>query len=214
MPLSTFEKILPWTGVVAALAWVGQDALAKVADVDKPGHAKAALINGHLGTNLGSQACLVVMAVALVFFAAAVRNLLRSGEPREATYSQIAYGGFLLMSAGLSQMVTWGWGLINGAADAKDDAALHVLSFVQYFGWSGMGVGITTAFLAIGIGGIRTAVLPKWFAIVTVVLAILAGLGDAGIPPGGLVTYVLLPVWLIAAAIVVARRQVMLSHEA
>lgn len=36
------------------------------------------------------MACLVVMGIALLFFATAVRNLLRSGEGREATYSSVA----------------------------------------------------------------------------------------------------------------------------
>ena len=65
------------------------------------------------------------MGIALLFFATAVRNLLRSGEAREATYSSVAYGGWVVVVAGLSQMVMWNWGLINGAADAGDDAALH-----------------------------------------------------------------------------------------
>jgi hypothetical protein len=38
-----------------------------------------------------------------------------------------------------------------------------------------------------------------------VVCGVLGALGNAGIPPGGLVTYVLLPFWLIAASVVIAR---------
>ena len=124
---------------------------------------------------------------------------------REATYSSVAYGGWVVVVAGLSQMVMWNWGLINGAADAGDDAALHSLSYVAYFGWAGMGIGLATAFIATGLGGIRSAVLPRWFAILTIVLGVLGALGDAGIPPGGLVNYVLLPFWLIAASFVVAK---------
>ena len=114
---------------------------------------------------------LVLMGIALLFFATAVRNLLRSSEAREATYSSIAYGGWIVVVAGLGQMVVLTWAMINGAADTGDDAALHVLSYSGYFGFAGMGIGIATAFLAIGLGGIRNAVLPKWFAIATVVLA-------------------------------------------
>ena len=114
---------------------------------------------------------LVLMGIALLFFATAVRNLLRSSEAREATYSSIAYGGWIVVVAGLGQMVVLTWAMINGAADTGDDAALHVLSYSGYFGFAGMGIGIATAFLAIGLGGIRKAVLPKWFAIATVVLA-------------------------------------------
>ena len=207
MPLNTFERFLPYSGVFAGLGWIGQDLLFRIDTEDVPGHATTAMVRDHLALNYAAIGCLVVMGIALVFFAAAVRNRLRSGEAREATYSNIAYGGLLLAAAGVSQMVMWNWGLVNGAADAKDDAALHVLSYVGYFGFAGMGIGLATTFIATGLGGVRNAVLPRWFAILTLVMGVLSALGTAGIPPGGLVNYVLLPFWLIAAAIIVATRQ-------
>ena len=206
MPLSTFEKLLPWSGVVAGVAWIGQDALARVYSSDEPGRGSVGVINDHLGLNIGSLSCLVVMGVALIFFATAVRNLLRSGEAREASYSSVAYGGWLTVSAALAQMAVWNKGLLSAAEDG-DEAATKMLSYAQYFGWLGMGIGIATAFIAVGLGGWRNAVLPKWFAVTTTVLGVLALLGACSIPPGGLVNYLLLPFWLIAAAIIIARRQ-------
>ena len=205
MPITTFEKLLPWSGALAGLCWIGQDLFQNMQTHDRPGAATTAVIHDHLGLNYAMQGCLVLMGIALLFFATAIRNLLRSGEAREATYSSVAYGGWVAVVAGLSQRVMWNWGLINGAADAKDDAALGYRSYVGYFGWAGMGIGLAAAFIATGLGGTRSAVLPRWFSIVTVVLGVLGALGDAGIPPGGLVTYVLLPFWLIAASFVIAR---------
>lgn len=205
MSLTTFEKFLPWSGAVAGLCWIGQAALLKTSAEDVPGAATTKVIENHLGLNYAGQGCLVLMGMALLFFATSVRNLLRSGEAGEGTYSNVAYGGWVVVVAGLAQMVTWNWGLFNGAADAKDDAALRSLSYVGYFGWAGMGIGIATAFVAMGLGGLRSSLLPRWFAILTVVLGVLGALGDAGIPPGGLVNYLLLPFWLIGASLVVAR---------
>jgi hypothetical protein len=207
MPLTTFEKLLPWSGAIAGLCWIGQDLLQDMYTHDKPGAATTAAIQDHLGRNFGSQGCLVLMGIALLFFATAIRRLLRSGEAREATYSSVAYGGWVVAVAGISQMVMWNWGLINGAADARDDAALHTLSYVGYFGWAGMGIGLAAAFIATGLGGMSSAALPRWFAILTVVLGVLGALGDAGIPPGGLVNYLLLPFWLIGASFVIAKSQ-------
>jgi hypothetical protein len=207
MPLSTFERLLPWTGAIAGLSWIGQSLLFRLDTADSPGQATTAVIHGHLALNYGAIACLVLMGITLAFFATALRIQLRSGEAREATYSNIAYGGLLLVVAGLSQMVMWNWGLVNGAADAGDDAALHVLSFVGYFGFAGMGIGIATAFIATGLAGLSNAVLPRWFALTTLVLGALSALGASGLPPGGLVNYLLLPFWLIAAAIIISRRQ-------
>ena len=206
MPLSTFEKCLPWSGAVAGLAWIGQDVLARHYSSDEPGRGSVAVIADHPVLNVASLSCLVVMGVALLFFATAVRNLLRSGEAREATYSSVAYGGWLTVSAALAQMAVWNKGMLSAAQDGND-AATQTLSYAQYFGWLGMGVGVSTAFIALGLGGVRTAVLPRWFAVATSVLGVLALLGACSIPPGGLVTYLVLPFWLIAAAVIVARRQ-------
>jgi hypothetical protein len=206
MQLTRFERLLPWSGAVAGLCWIGQDALQHMYVKDAPGDARADVIRDHLTLNYGSVACQVVMGIALLFFATAVRNLLRSGEASEATYSSVAYAGWIVVVAGLSQMVAWNWGLINGASQDRDDSALHTLSYVAYFGWAGFGIGLATALVATGLGGLRNAVLPKWFAIVTVVCGVLGALGNAGVPPGGLVTYVVLPFWLVAAAGIIARR--------
>ena len=65
--------------------------------------------------------------------------------------------------------------------------AAHTLGYAAYFGWAGVGIGLATAFIAMGLGGLRGAVLPRWFAILTVVFGVLGALGDAGIPPGGFV---------------------------
>jgi hypothetical protein len=206
MPTNTFEKFLPWSGLIAGLAWIGQDALAHMYTKDQPGRGSVTIVNEHVALNLGSLSCLVVMGVALLFFATAVRNLLRSGEAREATYSSVAYGGWITVSAALGQMALWDKALL-AAADDKNVGATQTLSYAQYFGWLAMGIGISAAFIAMGLGGVRSAVLPRWFAITTVVLGVLALLGACSIPPGGLVNYLLLPFWLIAAAIVIARRQ-------
>jgi hypothetical protein len=207
MALSKLERSLPWSGAVAGLCWIGQGLLQRIYAEDEPGGATTQFIHDNLALNYGAQACLVVMGVALLFFATATRNLLRSGEAREATYSSVAYAGWIVVVAGLSQMVMWSWGMVNGAADAGDDAALRVVGYVGYFGWAGIGIGLATAFVATGLGGMSGAVLPRWFAILTIVLGGLGGLGTAGIPPGGLVTYLLLPFWLVAASVIVARGQ-------
>lgn len=206
MRLTTFEKITPWTGAVAGAAWIAQDLFAKSDTTDDPGRGDAGVINSHLTSNIAGLASLIVMGIMLVFFAAAVRNLLRSAEAREATYSVVAYGGWLLVAAGVSQMAMWRNGMFAAADDHAQDA-VHALSYVQYFGWAGMTIGLATAFLAIGLGGLRNAVLPKWFSVTTVILGVLGALGAAHIPPGGLVNYIALPFWLVAASVIIARNQ-------
>ena len=110
MPLTRLEKLLPWTGAIAGACWIGHSALQSVTETDKPGSATSQVISDHLLLNYASVGCLVLMGIVLLFFATAVRNLLRSTEPAEATWSSIAHGGWVVTAAGLSPLVTW-----NGA---------------------------------------------------------------------------------------------------
>ena len=105
-------------------------------------------------------------------------------------------------------MVTWNWGLINGAADAEDDAALHV---PELCGTTSAGPAWASVLRQhsspSGLGGLRGAVLPEVVRDPRrIVFGGLSALGDAGAPPGGLVNYLLLPFWLITASIIMARR--------
>ena len=159
MQSSRFERALPWSGVVAGLCWVGHDAFARMTTTDSPGAASAAVISENLALNYASVGCLVVMGIALLFFGTAMRNILRSGEALEATYSSITFGGWVVAVAGIGQMVATDWALINGAAAESDQAATQTLGYVQYFGWAGMGIGLAAAFIAMGLGGLRTAVV-------------------------------------------------------
>ena len=63
-------------------------------------------------------------------------------------------------------------------------------------------VGAAVLLLSTGLGGLRTAVLPKWLAIVTVVL----GVCSLGGPTGFLVWFAM-PVWCIVTSVVLVRRQ-------
>lgn len=206
MPLSRFERFLPWTGLIAGLCWIGQASVGTVGADDTPGGASADIARENLIANTVGNAFVVLMAVALLFFAAAVRERLRSGEAHTSPYSSVAYGAWITVSAALAQMAFWNKILLTAAED-DNIAVVTVLGYGEYFIWLAVGIGVSAAFIATGLGGLRNAVLPKWFAIVTIVIGGLALLGASSVPPGGLVTYFLLPVWLIAAAIIIARRQ-------
>jgi hypothetical protein len=93
------------------------------------------------------------------------------------------------------------------AADDNNAAAVTTLGYGIYFGWLGMAVGLSAALIATGLGGRANAVLPSWFAVTSVILGAIGLLGACGIPPGGLVNYLLLPVWLVAASVLIARRR-------
>lgn len=207
MPLSRFDRTLPWSGALAGLAWVLYNSVSKTSTEDIPGGLSAQVINDNLLGNYISHGALIIMGISLLFFATIARNTLRSSEGREATYSSIVHAGWVVVAAAIAQMVAVGWAVVNGAADTDDQMAVTILGYLHWAGWAGLGIGLATAFIATGLGGLAGAALPKWFAIVSIVLGVLSALGNAGIPPGGLVTYLLLPVWLIAASAIFAKHQ-------
>ena len=91
-----------------------------------------------------------------------------------------------MVAAALGPIVAWDSALINGAAPDKDDAALHTLSYVQYFGWAGMGIGLAAAFIALDWLGCATQ-CSRGDRDPDRGVRFPEALGTAGIPPGGLV---------------------------
>ena len=56
MPLTRFERLLPWSGAVAGVCWIGQGFLQKTSTKDVPGAASVTVIHDHLALNYGSVA--------------------------------------------------------------------------------------------------------------------------------------------------------------
>lgn len=199
MPLSTFEKFLPWTGALAGILWGVQSFAAK--SPDDPADPKAVTVIGDaVMRNYVAGFALLLGALMLVFFAAAARRSLRSGEAGESTYSSVAHGGLLVAATGFGLLGVVQIALTN-SADAKDAAATATIGQLALIGWLPALAGLVAAFWGFGLGGLRNATMPKWFAIVTVVLGVVGVLG-----PLAMVVYLLLPLWLIAASAVIASR--------
>jgi hypothetical protein len=199
MTVSKFERFLPWTGGVAGVLWGVFLILAKT-----PAHPAAAgavsTVERAAGHNYVAGFALLVGALMLLFFAAQARKSLRSGEAGESTYSSVAHGGLLMAATGFGLLGIVEIALTN-AAKAHDAGATDALGQLAMIGWLPALVGFVAAFWGLGLGGLRTATMPKWFAIVTVVLGVAGVLG-----PLAFVVYLVLPLWLIAASAVTARR--------
>jgi hypothetical protein len=199
MPLSTFEKFLPWTGAVAGVLWAAQ--LFATTSPDDPADPRAVTVIGDaVALNYVAGFALLLGALMLVSFAAAARRALRSGEAGESTYSSVAFGGLLVAASGFGWLGVVQIALTN-AAKAHDAAATATIGQLALVGWTPALVGLVAAFWGIGLGGLRNATLPKWFAVATVVLGVAGVLG-----PLAMVVYLLLPLWLIAASFVTSSR--------
>jgi uncharacterized membrane protein len=199
MKISKFDRILPWTGAVAGLLWALWLGLSKTPDHPADPGA-VALVEHAAGRNYAAGFALLVGGFMLIFFAAQARKSLRSGEAGESTYSSVAHGGLVVAAGGFGLLGIVQIALVN-TAKAHDAAATDAIGQLVMIGWLPVLVGVAAGFWGLGLGGLRTATLPKWFAITTIVFAVIAVLG-----PLAFVVYLLLPLWLIAASAVTARR--------
>ncbi len=197
MVTSTFEKFLPWTGALAGVLWGVQ--LIVPTFPDDPTDPKAvAVIGDAVARNYVAGFALLGGSLMLLFFAAAARRSLRSGETGESSYSSVAHGGLLAAATGFGFLGVVQIALTN-AAKAHDAAGTATLGQLAMIGWLPALVGLLAAFWGLGMGSLRNATLPKWFAIVTIALGVIGVLG-----PLALVVYLVLPLWLIAASVVTA----------
>jgi hypothetical protein len=206
MATSTFEKILPASGAVAGLCWAAQLFAAKTPD-DPAGPTAVTVVGDAATRNYIAGFALLVGALMLVFFAAAARRTLRSGEAGESTYSSVAHGGLLVAAAGFGAFGVIQIALTNAAKSGNADvtAAVGQLALIA---WLPALAGFIAAFWGFGLGGLRNATLPKWFAIVTVALGVIGVLG-----PLAMAVYLLLPLWLIAASVLTASRTATATRE-
>lgn len=73
MPLSTFEKYLPWTGALAGLFW-GVHMFAAESPDDPADSNATAIIGDAVARNYVAGFALLAGALMLIFFAAAARR--------------------------------------------------------------------------------------------------------------------------------------------
>ena len=199
MTVSKFDKILPWTGGVAGLLWALWLIIGKTPDHPAAPGA-VALVEHAAGRNYIGGFALLAGSLMLLFFAAQARKSVRSGEAGESTYSTVAHGGFVMAAVGFGLLGIIQIALVN-TAKAHDPAATDAIGQLALIGWLPALVGLVAGCWGLGLGGLRTATLPKWFAVTTVVFGVIGVLG-----PAAFIVYLLLPLWLIAASVITARR--------
>ena len=200
-----FRRLLPIAGILSALllgaAIFGS---ASAPQVEKSNHAEVvSFYHEHSSSIMVTN---LVLALLAAFLLAALlvelRATLRSGEAGESIYSSlVALGGAaLVVSISLMGMVTTA---VAGAAEAglSDDSLLGA-AIVADYAWMPWLVAAALTLFATGVGGLRTATLPKWIAWASIVLGALCLTGI-----GGIAVFMLFPLWILVISIVLLRRQ-------
>ncbi|MCB0857389.1 MAG: hypothetical protein KDB57_04610 [Solirubrobacterales bacterium] len=200
-----FHRLLPIAGIISALL-LGAAIFASgsAPQVEKANHAEVvSYYHDHTSAIMIANIPLALLsAFFLAVLLVGLRATLRSGEAGESTYSSlVAMGGTVLVGAiAVMGMVT---AAVAGAANSglSDDSILSAAILADY-AWMPWLVGAAVTLLATGIGGLRTATLPKWIAWVSIVMGCLCLTGIGGIP-----AFMLMPLWILAISVVLLRRQ-------
>lgn len=189
---------------LAAACWVGQMFIGTVDLGSLQSTAAVRPIMDSWLENVVLQGLWILMAVSLIFFGSACRTAFLAHPGTKSGYAAAIHAGWLLSASGLA-VTAWANQSMLVAAESADQAGVGALAYLQVHGWFVTLTGLSTALIAMGLGARRTGLLASWFAYTTAALGILGLLGALHIPPGGFLCYVLLPPWLVAAAVLLAR---------
>lgn len=197
-----FERLLPYSGVLAGLLFVVTMFSTYSEEYGDPEAAQ--IINDHAGRNTVAYVAMALSCVALLFFAGAIRTALRRSE-HGASYSSVAFGAVVLVAASKAFDAM----LLKAGLDAaheEDLTALHTLAYVGSASWLPWLAASAALYLSVGMGGLRAKALPLWLSVVTIAMGVACLLGPAGLGPVGIAAYLVTPIWLVVTGIVLARR--------
>jgi hypothetical protein len=192
-------RLLRIAGIATAVSWavtsIAADIWVHVPDtIGDPERIEQALLDHRVAAwvmVLGS----IYVAVAVVFFAAGAQRVLA-----DSAHGTAALGGGVMLAVAMVVHQGIGKFALLAAANNHDTTSIHTLGYLDAVTWLILGAGSGAFLLAVGIGSLRARVMPKWLAIATIVLGVLALLG-----PGALLFWLLAPVWFVVAGFLLER---------
>jgi hypothetical protein len=202
MPTSRFDKFLAVAGVLAGIVFAIAGFHSDPPSVSSGAHAQLQWYVDHKGTMYVAGFASGYFAVLMAFFATGVRRVLRSGEPGESTYSTAALVGGVLVSSAAVLNAVIGLATVE-AADKGQEQAVATFGFINDVAWLPLIAGLGVFYLATGLGGLRTATLPRWLSIVTIVLGVACVAG-----PTGIAAWFATPLWLVVMGVLMLRTNV------
>jgi len=203
MTTQHWERYAPWTGVLAVVLWVvGFVILISAGMVAQDATPEQVLAfhqtNG--GPVIAGSFIFMLGTLAFVWFLGSLRSSLRSAEGGAGRVAAIAFGGGLAMAVCALLLPSGGVAvaLAAGTMSATSADALRYLPSVFF-----IGVELFAAVLvgASGLVALRTAVLPRWLAWVSLLLALvllIPPIGWAGILLG-------VPIWTLLVSLLLTR---------
>ena len=142
---------------------------------------------------------LVITAVLVVFWGLAIRARLTFAR-RSWTADAVAAGTIALA------LTLTGWAVtlfaLKDAVDSDVPEVAQAVNIMSNANFPPVMLGMSCLMIGVGLTAWSEGSLPRWLAIVSIVLGVLAPLG-----PGGFVSFVSLPIWAIAISALIKTPQ-------
>jgi hypothetical protein len=168
---------------------------------DKASAAKVvSFYRDHKDANMVAALMVTIAAVLLGLFAARLREVLRGDRVVSGVLPIAAFGGVLILAAGLLFSATVHFALVQAADHrlAAPAQTLNVLDNNDFFLLVG---GLALLMLAAGIATLRRPVLPRWLGWAAIVIGVLCLAG-----PVGFAGVILSVIWIVVVAILMLVR--------
>jgi hypothetical protein len=206
----TLRRWLAVCGVAAPILIVATFVVGGNTPDDKANAARVvSYYRDHKTSNIIAALLITIAAVLLVLFAARLREVLRGDGLHGDAMPIAAFGGAVIVAAGLLLMAAVHFALIQ-AADHRFAAPAQTLNVFDSNDFFLLIGGISVLMLAAGISTVRNPVLPRWLGWVAIVLGILALAG-----PVGFFAMMASLLWILVVAILLfVRRDLATAEEA
>ena len=188
--------LAPLLGIGFAALFVVAFAGSTSADGDTPG---AELIAEHAQSEtaqLLTGTAMIIAAIVLVFFGGWLRQILRSAAARPDWLPDVALAGIILQALTLTIFVSSAKSVQDGISTG-DPVIARTLSIADSNNFVTAMLGLACVLIATGVSAFRSGALPRWLAVASIVLGVMAPLGPAGFAP-----FLSFPIWVVVVAFV------------
>jgi len=193
-------RLVPLSGIAFVLTMIGIIALE---GDEVPDGATPEEVLAHWADLTDTRLVLTTLAafaaLFLIVFAASLRSTLRGREHAEASASAVAFGGGVIAAGAilLSGLVYLSAARAGGAGATQ---AVVTLDHLAQSTWVPLTGGLAVMLVAAGVGSIYSGALPKAVSWPAVLLGLLL------LTPGGLIGFLLSPLWIVAVSVLMYRR--------
>jgi hypothetical protein len=198
METGRLERLLPLSGALFGILF----AIVFLVSGDTPDtDASGADVISHYedeGKTYVLLILLMIAAIVLMFFASVLRTRLR--EAGSETLATTAFGGGVCAVIGLAVFGVFQIALLD-ASDLGQEQVAQTLNIIDNDNFFPAIFGMAIMYLATGWHCVRSGVLPKWLAWVSVFLGVLSIAG-----PAGFFAFLAFPLWAIVVSVLLFKR--------